>query len=84
MRAFVISRYYVLKETKQKAVPVPAYFDSTPLTTSHVHPHFVICNIALRMKKTSLEFFGPQSEIVESNMVMIETAMTLFDKWTRD
>lgn len=50
-----------------------------------IHPHFIICNIALKMKKNLLEFFRPHSDIVEGDRAMMMlTAMAIFDKWTRD
>jgi hypothetical protein len=85
MRAFEIRCYSAPMETTQQAGPTnfSSYyypFDELPTITSHVHPHFVIYNIGLKMKKHLRDFFG----IDNSHRRMIEKAMDLFDKWTQN
>jgi hypothetical protein len=90
MRAFEIRRYSATIKTMQKAESTnfdSSYyypFNNFPTITSYVHPHFIICNIGLKMEKHLLEFFGTGSEIVESDRAMIERALAIFKKWTED
>jgi len=90
MRAFEIRHYSATVETRRKAAESANFdssyyypFDNFHNITSHVHPHFVICNIGLKMEKHLIEFFGTGSEIVQRDRV-IKIAVGIFKKWTED
>lgn len=55
-------------------------FANLPIITSHVRPHFVICNIGLKMKNHLRDFFG----LDDSQRKIIEKAMDVFQRWTED
>jgi hypothetical protein len=90
LHAFEIRRCNEVMECTQIAGPdtFSSYyhpFDDFPTITSHIHPHFVICNIGLKMSNTSnVLAFLVANAIGAKNETVIEKAIKVFRKWTED
>jgi len=59
-------------------------FNDLPTITSHVLPHFAICNLGLKMQKAHIEYMDLAAPICADDRQRINNAFAVFSLWFRN